>query len=90
MTTCVFSGRYSVYIETVSKADGEKFQNRRGFEDEFIVLFNPWCKGIDTILLFSVLVCKFSMYVSFDNVQCSSLCELLAYITSSIDSLKYE
>ena len=46
-----FIGRYSVFVETVSTdGEGESFQTRKEFdEDTFIVLFNPWCKGSDTI-----------------------------------------
>ena len=41
-----FTGRYHVFVETQTEADGKKFQVRKEFdEDMFAVLFNPWCEG---------------------------------------------
>ncbi len=36
-------GRYQLYVET-SSSEGQDL-NRVKFEDEFILLFNAWCKG---------------------------------------------
>ena len=38
-------GRYRINVETVTEMDGNHFTHRRIFDEQFIVLFNAWCKG---------------------------------------------
>jgi len=38
-------GRYHINVETVTEMEGNLFTNRRIFDEQFIVLFNAWCKG---------------------------------------------
>ena len=39
-------GKYSLFVESGTTGDnGNQQTNRTKFEDNFIVLFNPWCKG---------------------------------------------